>query len=145
MNGRVFLDTNILVYIYDSLDTAKQERAMAVTDQLIRSGKAVISTQVMGEFFMATTRTRRLLLTPAEALERMRNYLGACHVVDVTRLISLEAIRGVETHHFTFWDAQIWATARLNQIAEVYSEDFATGSVVEGVQFTNPLIERKLL
>ncbi|XHR81940.1 MAG: hypothetical protein ACFKPT_27765 [Gloeotrichia echinulata GP01] len=75
----------------------------------------------------------------------MRNYLGACHVVDVTRLISLEAIRGVETHHFTFWDAQIWATARLNQIAEVYSEDFATGSVVEGVQFTNPLIERKLL
>ncbi|XHR81941.1 MAG: hypothetical protein ACFKPT_27770 [Gloeotrichia echinulata GP01] len=52
MNGRVFLDTNILVYIYDSLDTAKQERAMAVTDQLIRSGKAVISTQVMGEFFM---------------------------------------------------------------------------------------------
>ncbi|WYL94517.1 MAG: PIN domain-containing protein [Gloeotrichia echinulata IR180] len=145
MNGRVFLDTNILVYIYDSLDTAKQERAMAVTDQLIRSGKAVISTQVMGEFFMATTRTRRLLLTPAEALERMRNYLGACHVVDVTRLISLEAIRGVETHHFGFWDAQIWATARLNQIAEVYSEDFATGSVVEGVQFTNPLIERKLL
>lgn len=145
MNGRVFLDTNILVYIYDFLDTAKQERAMAVTDQLIRSGKAVISTQVMGEFFMATTRTRRLLLTPAEALERMRNYLGACHVVDVTRLISLEAIRGVETHHFGFWDAQIWATARLNQITEVYSEDFATGSVVEGVQFTNPLIERKLL
>ncbi|MEN2383565.1 MAG: hypothetical protein ACSI46_28520 [Gloeotrichia echinulata DVL01] len=61
MNGRVFLDTSILVYIYDFLDTAKQERAMAVTDQLIRSGKAVISTQVMGEFFMATTRTRRLL------------------------------------------------------------------------------------
>ncbi len=142
MNGRVFIDTNILVYIYDSLDAAKQERAIAVTDQLIRSGKAVISTQVMGEFFMATTRTRRSLLTPAEAVERMRNYLGACHVVDITRLISLEAIRGVETHHFGFWDAQIWATARLNQIAEVYSEDFATGAVVEGVQFTNPLIER---
>ena len=139
---RIALDTNILVYIYDSLDAAKQERAIAVTDQLIRSGKAVISTQVMGEFFMATTRTRRSLLTPAEAVERMRNYLGACHVVDITRLISLEAIRGVETHHFGFWDAQIWATARLNQIAEVYSEDFATGAVVEGVQFTNPLIER---
>lgn len=122
MSGRVLLDTNILVYIYDPLDTTKQERAIAVTDQLIRSSKAVISTQVMGEFFMATTRTRRLLLTPAEALVRMRNYLTACHVVDITRLITLEAIRGVETHHFGFWDAQIWATARLNQIEEVYSE-----------------------
>ncbi|MHC5832063.1 MAG: PIN domain-containing protein, partial [Nostoc sp.] len=95
-------------------------------DQLIRSGKAVISTQVLGEFFMATTRTRRSLLTPAEALVRMRNYLAACHVVDITRLISLEAIRGVETHHFGFWDAQIWATARLNQIEEVYSDIFYT-------------------
>lgn len=141
MSDRVLLDTNILVYIYDPLDTTKQERAIAVTDQLIRSSKAVISTQVMGEFFMATTRTRRLLLTPAEALVRMRNYLAACHVVDITRLITLEAIRGVETHHFGFWDAQIWATARLNQIEEIYSEDFASGAIVEGVRFTNPFID----
>ncbi|MFW9257275.1 twitching motility protein PilT [Nostoc sp. KVJ20] len=141
MNGRVLLDTNILVYIYDPLDIVKQERAIAITDQLIRSGKAVISTQVLGEFFMATTRTRRLLLTPAEALVRMRNYLAACHVVDITRLISLEAIRGVETHYFGFWDAQIWATARLNQIEEVYTEDFASGATVEGVRFTNPFID----
>ncbi|MEH1823536.1 MAG: PIN domain-containing protein [Nostoc sp.] len=141
MNGRVLLDTNILVHIYDPLDTAKQERAIAITDQLIRSGKAVISTQVLGEFFMATTRTRRLLLTPAEALVRMRNYLAACHIVDITRLISLEAIRGVETHHFSFWDAQIWATARLNQIEEIYTEDFASGATVEGVRFTNPFID----
>jgi predicted nucleic acid-binding protein len=141
MNGRVLLDTNILVYIYDPFDTAKQERAIAVVDQLIRSGKAVISTQVIGEFFMATTRTRRSLLTPAEALVRMRNYLVACYVVEITRLISLEAIRGVEIHHFGFWDAQIWATARLNQIEEVYTEDFASGATVEGVRFTNPLAE----
>ena len=141
MNGKVLLDTNILVYIYDPLDTAKQERAIAITDQLIRSGKAVISTQVLGEFFMATTRTRRLLLTPAEALVRMRNYLAACYVVDITRLISLEAIRGVETHHFGFWDAQIWATARLNQIEEIYTEDFASGATVEGVRFTNPFTD----
>lgn len=141
MNGRVLLDTNVLVYIYDPLDTAKQERAIAAVDRLIRSGKAVISTQVIGEFFMATTRTRRSLLTPAEALVRMRNYLTACHVVEITRLISLEAIRGVEIHHFGFWDAQIWATARLNQIEDVYSEDFASGATVEGVRFTNPLTE----
>ncbi|MCC5635620.1 PIN domain-containing protein [Nostoc sp. CHAB 5844] len=140
MKGRVLIDTNILVYVYDPLHTTKQAQAIAVTDRLIRSGKAVISTQVMGEFFIATTRPRRSLLTSAEALERMRNYLAACHVVEITRLITLEAIRGVETHHFQFWDAQIWATARLNQIEEIYSEDFASGSMVEGVHFSNPFM-----
>jgi len=32
----VLIDTNILVYIYDPFDNAKQERAIAVVDQLIR-------------------------------------------------------------------------------------------------------------
>lgn len=95
MNGKVFIDTNIFVYIYDPLDIEKQERAIAVVDRLISSNKAVISTQVMGQFFMATTRARRSLLTPGEAIGRMRNYLAACHVVDITKFITLEAIRGV--------------------------------------------------
>jgi predicted nucleic acid-binding protein len=138
MNGKILLDTNILVYIYDPLDRTKQDRAIAVVNKLIETNRAVISTQVIGEFFMATTRRKRQLLTPAEALVRMRNYLAACQVVDVTQLINLEAIRGVETHNFGFWDAQIWATARLNQITEVYSEDFNSGAIVEGVRFTNP-------
>jgi hypothetical protein len=30
MNGRVLIDTNVLVYIYDPFDTAKQERAIAL-------------------------------------------------------------------------------------------------------------------
>ncbi|MEI2583603.1 PIN domain-containing protein [Scytonema sp. PRP1] len=139
MNGRILLDTNILVYIYDPFDSTKQERAIAIVDRLIQTNRAVISTQVMGEFFMATTRAKRQLLSPAEAIARIRNYMSACSVVDVTRLITLEAIRGVEAHKFGFWDAQIWATARLNQISEVYSEDFNTGAIIEGVQFTNPL------
>jgi len=138
MKGRVFLDTNILVYIYDPLDPAKQQRAIEVVDRLISTNLAVISSQVMGEFFMATTRPRRALLTSAEALTTMRNYLSACHVADVNRLIITEAMRGVETYSFGFWDAQIWATARLNQITEIYSEDFNSGAIIESVLFTNP-------
>jgi predicted nucleic acid-binding protein len=80
-------------------------------------------------------------LTPAEAEKRLRHYLAACQVVPVTQLISLEALRGTQVHHLQFWDAQIWATARLNQIVDVYSEDFNSGAIVEGVRFTNPLAD----
>ena len=141
MSNRVLLDTNILVYLYDPLDSAKQEQAIAIVDRLIRTSIAVLSPQIMGKFFIATTRARRPLLSPSEAIDRIRNYLASCQVVDITQMITLEAVRGMETHSFGFWDAQIWATARLNQIAEVYSEDFNPGATIEGVRFTNPLKE----
>ena len=56
----------------------------------------------------------------------------------ITDFIVLEAARGVRDHVMSFWDAQVWATAKLNQIPVVFSEDFASGSVIEGVRFENP-------
>jgi predicted nucleic acid-binding protein len=51
----------------------------------------------------------------------------------------LEAIDGVQRHRLAYWDAQIWAAAKLNQIGVIYSEDGPTGSTVGGVLFVNPL------
>ena len=91
MSDRVLLDTNILVYLYDIAEKSKRERALTVVDDLIRTTRAVISPQVMGEFFQAVTRSRRPLLTHEEALARIRQYLIACEVVPITELIVLEA------------------------------------------------------
>jgi len=38
----------------------------------------------------------------------------------------------------SYWDAQIWASARLNQIPLILSEDFDAGAIIEGVRFVNP-------
>jgi predicted nucleic acid-binding protein len=140
MSDKILIDTNILVYIYDSFDPYKQQKAYTVVEQAIQTTQAVITPQIIKEFFQATTRSRRQLLTPTEAINSIRNYLNACQVLEITKLITLEAIRGVEIHSLSFWDAQIWATARLNQISQIYSEDFNTGAVIEGVKFVNPLI-----
>lgn len=58
-------------------------------------------------------------------------------VHDLTPMIILEALRGVRDYRFSYYDAQIWATARLNQIPIIFSEDFHPTSL-EGVQFVNP-------
>ena len=41
-------------------------------------------------------------------------------------------------HQLSYWDAQIWAAARLNQVPVVFSEDFRAGVSLEGVRFVNP-------
>ena len=55
--------------------------------------------------------------------------------------IILEAVRGVRIHQMAFWDAQIWASARLHQIPLIFTEDFNVGAVIEGVRFVNPFEE----
>jgi predicted nucleic acid-binding protein len=141
MSGKAFIDTNVLVYAYDRSEPEKQQRALEVLDRLAVSGAGVISTQVLAEFFVAVTHKIAAPLSTVEAYERVKNYLQSWTVVDLTGMIVLEAVRGVRDHQFNYWDAQIWATARLNQIPVVFTEDFNVGQVTEGVRFVNPFAE----
>ena len=55
-------------------------------------------------------------------------------------MIVCEAVRGVREHQLSYWDAQIWAAARLNQTGIVLSEDFSHDRIIEGVRFLNPFL-----
>ena len=84
--------------------------------------------------------TRKLAapLTPQEGYTSISNYIRSWNMVDLTGLVVLEAVRGVRDHRLSYWDSLIWATAKMNQISTVLSEDFSSNSVIEGVRFTNP-------
>jgi len=138
MSGRIFTDTNVLVYAYDRSEPAKQEQALAVLDRLATRQAGVVSVQVLAELYVTLTRKLVAPLDPGEAAIRVSNYLRSWAVLDLTGMIVLEAVRGAQDHQTSYWDAQIWATAKLNQIPLVFSEDFSDGQVVEGVQFVNP-------
>jgi len=141
MRNSAFVDTNVLVYAYDRSEPEKQRRAVELLTWLDEAGNGAVSTQVLAEFFVSVTRKIAAPLSVVEAAERVQNLLAAWTVVDLTGLIVLEAVRGVRDHSFHYWDAQIWATARLNQIPVVYSEDFSPDSIVEGVHFVNPFAQ----
>ena len=140
MTAKIFVDTNILVYAYDRSEPAKQQQAALILDKLAVSGAGVVSSQVMSEFFVTVTRKISAPLTPDSAYQRLENYQQSWSILDLTPAIVLEAVRGVRDYQFSFWDAQIWAAARLNQVATIFSEDFNVGSVIEGVRFVNPLV-----
>ena len=51
MTERVFLDTNIIVYAYDTHEPDKQKKAQVLLLDAIRQERSVLSAQVLGEFF----------------------------------------------------------------------------------------------
>lgn len=87
------------------------------------------------------TRKLKAPLSIADATERLNHLVQVWPVLVLSPMIALEAARGVRDYQFSFWDAQIWATARLNQITLVFSEDFNVGATIEGVTFANPFAD----
>ena len=78
------------------------------------------------------------MLTPEQAQQQIDNFILTWTILDTTAMVVQEAVRGVLVHHLSYYDAQVWAAARLNQIGVVFSEDFTEGSTLEGVRFINP-------
>jgi predicted nucleic acid-binding protein len=135
----ILFDTNILVYAHDAADPTRQARAIVALDRVHSSRQGRVSTQVLGELFSILSRGKKPLLTRAAAAKQIDRLTRAWPVLDVTSLIVLEALRGVTAHQMAYWDSQLWATARLNQVPIIFSEDFNTGATIEGVRFVNPL------
>lgn len=140
MTGKALIDTNILVYAYDLAEVEKQQKALTLLDRLVTPDSAVLSSQILSEFFSTVTKEIAQPLTFEEAEKRVTHFCQIWPILQVNEMVVLEAIRGVKAYSFSYWDAQIWATARLNQIRTVLSEDFSHDSFIEGVRFVNPLL-----
>lgn len=137
----ILIDTSVLVYAHDRGEYTKQGQAIETLEQLQLTGSGRLSAQCLAEFFRATTRGSLPRLTVLEAARQVERLARVWPVLDVTPQIVIEATRGAREYQFNFWDAQIWAAARLNQIPVIFSEDFDAGAVIEGVRFVNPFAE----
>ncbi len=138
----ILVDTNLLVYAYDPRDEAKNERAQQVLQRLRRSRRGVISVQSLAEFMRAS---QKLAMSPDDALRIVQAFALSWPILNLTPALVLEAGRGVSQYTLAYYDAQIWAAARLNQIGVIFSEDFNPGSILEGVRFVNPFTDEFMI
>lgn len=137
----ILIDTNLLVYMFDLAEYQKRETAIRVLHELEIHQRGCLSVQCLSEFVNATTRRKVPLLTLAEAATQVDNFLQAFPTFPITPTIVIDALRGAREHSVSYYDAQIWACAHLNQIPVIFSEDFSDGRVIEGVRFANPFAE----
>jgi len=138
INDSVFIDTNILLYAYDRDAGVKHETAKKLIQQCWEKAIGVISIQVLCEFFVGVTRTGRSIISLEEAESIIRNLSYNWRVISPDVQMVMEAIRGRMEHQFSFWDALIWAAAKRAGVKGIYTEDFQSGQIVEGVEFNNP-------
>lgn len=137
MSNLVFFDTNILVYTEDVSAPVKQKRAASLWNKHFRSGTALISVQVLQEYFSAVTRK---LGIEARVAQRRAEIFSTANVVtfdaaDVISAIELHRLMGT-----SFWDALILHAARSGGANVLYSEDFQHGAILASVRVVNPFL-----
>ena len=136
------IDTNLLIYLYDKGSPEKSKKAKLVLGKLDQHSRGCLSVQNLSEFLSVSTRKLDPPLSFSEALDQVDLFIQMWPVLDLTTMIVLEAARGCRDHGLSYYDAQIWATARLNQVPVVFTEDFTDGQVLDGVRFVNPFSQQ---
>lgn len=135
-----FIDTNVLVYLFDADAPVKKERALERFTALALGGQALLSTQVLQEFYVTVTRKLRTPLPPAEA-EQAVTELATLPVVSIDAPLVLRGINRQRSHGFSFWDALIIEAAREGGAECLLTEDLQHGQTVDGLRIENPFLD----
>lgn len=134
---RLSLDSNILFYTIDADAGERQEKAREIVRRAALSD-CFLSLQTLCEFFSSTTRKGKL--TAAQAAAHVDDWQTLFPVVAATPASLHLAVRAVENHSLSFWDAMQWAVAKQAGATLLLSEDLQHDRELEGVRFRNPFL-----
>ena len=137
MTDRLFLDTNILVYAYDNHQPDKQRIAQQLLKESIAQESAVLSVQVLGEFFTVVTRK----IKPPMSADDARRIIATLRILPVEVVDYSLVERAVDTHiryNIQYWDALVVAAAERANCTTIATEDLNPDQKYNGIAVFNP-------
>ncbi len=131
MTSKVFVDTNILVYAYDTQNKIKQRKVRGLLLGLEDSGQGVISTQIVQEFYV--TVTKKLMLPPLRA-KQIISAFDCFEIVEIKSPMIDDAIDISIVNQISFWDALVIASAQSAGCSKVWTEDLTHNQAFKSVR-----------
>ncbi len=138
VNGKVFFDTNILVYQFDLSAPTKRKRAIELIEKNILDERAAISSQVVQEFmnvalgkFQTQISARELELVMEDLLTPLCQHLPNPEFY-------MRVLRLYQDISVSFYDALIIQSALDLDCVTLYSEDLQDGLKLGTLTIKNP-------
>ena len=136
MNGPDFLDTNVIVYAYDTTNLEKQQVARNLLKSAV-AGKSVISTQVLAEFAVALLHKISPRASADAVMEGLDALANIRLVVPDAGLVR-RAVEARVSYGIHFYDGMIVAAAERAGCKRIWSENLNAGQEYFGVVVENP-------
>lgn len=135
------VDTNVLVYRFDSRFPEKQSRAEELLREGIERDTARLAHQAIVEFVAATTRVKRggqPILSIENARREAEDFLHQFVVLYPNESLLRLALRGQAAYQLNWFDAHMWAYAEHYGLDTILSEDFQSGRLYGSVLAIDP-------
>ena len=135
--NKVFIDSNVVIYVYSSSEKSKQQ----VARKIVKENYTVISTQVLQE--MSNTLGRKYKLDYSSIKETLQECIYSNNEVYTNQQQTiLKACDVAERYQFSFYDSLIISAALDSNCNILYSEDLQHNQIIDGVlTIINPFIK----
>lgn len=140
MSAEVFIDTNILIYLFDETAAAKRQRAESLVRQSLERGTGCISYQVVQETMNVVV--RKLGATPEDARQLLDDVLIPLWQINPTPSLYRRGLLIQTRYGLSFYDALIVAAALEADCNRLYSEDMQHGQQIQQLTIQNPFAQR---
>jgi predicted nucleic acid-binding protein len=141
MTGKVFLDTNILLYAEfdDGSDKHRITKKLLLEDLV--GGEVFVSTQVFNEFYVQAIRKGESV---DEVEMVLQQYLAKFNVLPVDLNLVKNTWRIKKRYQFSYWDSLIVAASLESACNIVYTEDLQDGQLIENtLKVINPMLHER--
>ncbi|HJT76214.1 MAG TPA: PIN domain-containing protein [Gemmataceae bacterium] len=130
------IDTNVLVYSYDTRDARKQRIAQQV---IMTARPFVLLWQVGCEFMAASRKLRPLGFTQDQAWRALADIQTAATEVTYPEPVLWPETQSLQGRHsLSFWDALLVAACIRRGIRALYTEDMGAPRMIDGLSLINP-------
>lgn len=136
VTGRVFLDTNVLIYSISNLAEDEAKRGIAI--DLLTRRDCALSVQVLQEFVHQATRTSRHGAITTGTAWAMVAAWRRFPVVESTLALLSAAEQVQRQTSYSIWDCLIVAAAQAQGCETLYTEDMQHGRIIDRLRIVNP-------
>ncbi len=138
MAARSFLDTNVFAYSFDETSPQKRKRSIQLIGDSIASRTAIVSFQVVQEFFNVACRRFKHPMTEPEAQQYLSTVFKPLLAIHSSPALYGDALRIFSRYRLSWYDSLIVAAAREGGCSTLYSEDLQDGLAVGETTVKNP-------
>ena len=136
MTGRLFVDTNILIYALDPADPAKRQASADLLRVTIKNRSLALSPQSLNECYRVLTGQRRLM--PVADARGYLKTLAPWAIAPVDAATTEKAWEVQDAVKLSWWDSLLVASALRASCRLFMSEDMHDGLEIEGMRIASP-------
>jgi|AntRauTorckE6833_2_1112554.scaffolds.fasta_scaffold85989_2 predicted nucleic acid-binding protein len=140
MRDNYFLDTNIIVYLFDQNEPTKKKIAYQLVQAGLEDHHTFVSYQVVQEFINVSTKKFRRPLSFDDCKRFVETALIPLWRVYPSKELFIKAIDISERYKYSFYDSLIISSAIESSVDILYSEDLQDGQQIERVTIVNPFV-----